>query len=114
MTTASESDQVVQRRANLEALRALGIDVYPRRFEAATTIDALIAAHGATEKEALESAALTTRIAGRILAIRSFGKATFLVLSDGKSKLQIYLRQDALSEREVQVLKLLEIGRAQV
>ena len=44
MTTVSESDQVVQRRANLEALRALGIDVYPRRFEAATTIDALIAA----------------------------------------------------------------------
>ena len=110
MTTVSESDQVVQRRANLEALRALGIDVYPRRFEAATTIDALIAAHGATEKEALESAALTTRIAGRILAIRSFGKATFLVLSDGKSKLQIYLRQDALSEREFQVLKLLDFG----
>ena len=110
MTTVSESDQVVQRRANLEALRALGIDVYPRRFEAATTIDALIAAHGATEKEALESAALTTRVAGRILAIRSFGKATFLVLSDGKSKLQVYLRQDALSEREFQVLKLLDFG----
>ena len=110
MTTVSESDQVVQRRANLEALRALGIDVYPRRFEAATTIDALIAAHGATEKEALETAALTTRVAGRILAIRSFGKATFLVLSDGKSKLQIYLRQDALSEREFQVLKLLDFG----
>ena len=110
MTTVSESDQVVQRRANLEALRALGIDVYPRRFEATTTIDALIAAHGATEKEALESAALTTRVAGRILAIRSFGKATFLVLSDGKAKLQIYLRQDALSEREFQVLKLLDFG----
>ena len=110
MTTVSESDQVVQRRANLEALRALGIDVYPRRFEATTTIDALIAAHGATEKEALESAALTTRLAGRILAIRSFGKATFLVLSDGKAKLQIYLRQDALSEREFQVLKLLDFG----
>ena len=51
-----------------------------------------------------------SRIAGRILAIRSFGKATFLVLSDGKSKLQIYLRQDALSEREFQVLKLLDFG----
>ena len=110
MTTVSESDQVVQRRANLEALRALGIDVYPRRFDAVATIDALVAAHGATEKDALESAALTTRVAGRILAIRGFGKATFLVLSDGKSKLQIYLRQDALSERQFQVLKLLDFG----
>ncbi len=34
MTTVQESDQVVQRRANLDELRALGVDVYPTRFDA--------------------------------------------------------------------------------
>jgi lysyl-tRNA synthetase class 2 len=50
------------------------------------------------------------RTAGRILAIRSFGKANFLVLSDGKARLQVYIRQDALSERDFQIFKLLDFG----
>ncbi len=33
MNTVSESDQVLQRRANLDELRALGVDVYPRAFD---------------------------------------------------------------------------------
>ena len=110
MTQVQESDQVVQRRANLEELRKLGVDPYPRKFDATMTIDALVAAHGTREKDDLEAAAVTARVAGRILAIRSFGKAKFLVLSDGKSKVQVYLRQDALSEREFEILKLLDFG----
>ena len=30
--STEESDQVVQRRANLEALKQLGVDPYPKRF----------------------------------------------------------------------------------
>ena len=44
MSAEGESDQVVQRRANLEALRGLGIDVYPRRFDADATIEATVTA----------------------------------------------------------------------
>ena len=47
---------------------------------------------------------------GRILAIRSFGKANFLVLSDGKARIQVYIRQDALPERDFQIFKLLDFG----
>ena len=32
--STEESDQVVQRRANLDALKQLGVDPYPKRFEA--------------------------------------------------------------------------------
>jgi lysyl-tRNA synthetase class 2 len=110
MNTVSESDQVLQRRANLEELRALGVDVYPRRFDAQQTIDQVVAAHGGTAGEALEAEKPTARVAGRILAIRSFGKANFLVLSDGKAKLQVYIRQDALSERDFKTFKLLDFG----
>ena len=50
------------------------------------------------------------RTAGRILAIRSFGKANFLVLSDGQARLQVYIRQDALPERDFRIFKLLDFG----
>jgi lysyl-tRNA synthetase, class II len=110
MTTVQESDQVQQRRTNLQELRNLGVDVYPRRFDAAATIDAVVAEHGSKEGAELEGAGITTRVAGRILAMRSFGKANFLVLSDGKARIQVYIRQDALPERDFKVFKLLDFG----
>jgi lysyl-tRNA synthetase class 2 len=110
MSTVQESDQIVQRRANLEELRKLGVDVYPRRFDAQDSIDALVAAHGGQTGEALEAAQVRTRTAGRILAIRSFGKANFLVLSDGKARLQVYIRADSMPELDFKVFKLLDFG----
>jgi len=110
MTTAEESDQVVQRRANLEELRKLGVRPYPHRFNPQASIDDIVSAHGEKTGETLDAEQITTRTAGRILAIRSFGKANFLVLSDGKSRIQVYIRQDALSERDFQIFKLLDFG----
>ena len=40
-STTEESDQIQQRRANLDALRALGVDVYPHGFDQQATVEAL-------------------------------------------------------------------------
>ena len=42
--------------------------------------------------------------------MRSFGKANFLVISDGQSRIQVYIRQDSLPERAFQIFKLLDFG----
>jgi len=108
--SATESDQVVQRRANLDGLKRLGVDPYPRRFDLAASIGSVVAEHGEKIGEALEAAQIRTRTAGRILAIRSFGKANFIQLSDGRSRIQVYVRQDSVPEVDFQVFKLLDIG----
>jgi lysyl-tRNA synthetase class 2 len=110
MTTAEESDQVVQRRANLDELRKLGVNPYPHRFDISESIDAVVGAHGSKSGAVLDADPITTRTAGRILTIRTFGKANFLVLSDGKTRLQVYIRQDALSDRDFKIFKLLDFG----
>ena len=79
-----ESDQVVQRRANFDALKALGVDPYPHEFERTHGVRELVAAYGARTAEELTAERIETRTAGRILAIRSFGKANFVALSDGE------------------------------
>ena len=107
---ARESDLLRQRRENFEALRQLGVNPYPKQFERTDTISALVEAHGIRSGEELESPRITTRTAGRILAIRAFGKANFLVISDGQSKIQVYIRQDALPELDFKVYKLLDFG----
>jgi len=110
MNTLQESDQVVQRRANLEELKKLGVDPYPHRFEADTTTDAIVAEHGDRSAEQLETAQAHVRTAGRILAIRSFGKANFLVISDGRARVQVYIKQEGLAERDFKIFKLLDLG----
>jgi lysyl-tRNA synthetase class 2 len=110
VSTIQESDQIVQRRANLDALKQLGVDVYPHRFDAQATISAVVAEHGSATGAALDATHIHTRVAGRILGVRTFGKANFLVLSDGVSRLQVYIRQDSVPERAFQIFKLLDFG----
>jgi lysyl-tRNA synthetase class 2 len=107
----SQGDELIlDRRRHLDALRELGVPVYPNRFGRTHRITALVEANGDTPAEALETARIETSTAGRILAIRSFGKANFLVLSDGVSRIQAYIRQDAMPPRDFQVFKLLDLG----
>jgi lysyl-tRNA synthetase class 2 len=110
MSTVEESDQVVQRKANLEELRKLGIDAYPHRFDPQASVDEIVHEHGARSGEELEAAQIVVRTSGRIVAVRSFGKANFLVISDGKSRIQVYIRQDSLSARDFEMFRLLDFG----
>ncbi len=105
-----EPELTEQRRANLEELKKLGVEVYPRSFARTHTISGLVAAHGKKSAEELEAEQIRVVTSGRILAIRSFGKANFLVLSDGQSRIQVYVRQDSVAALDFQVFKLLDLG----
>ncbi len=107
---SSETEQLNQRRANLAELSEIGVDPYPHRFERTAAIDELVRAHGSKTAAALEETRVETVTSGRILGIRSFGKASFLVLSDGRSRIQVYIRQDSVSPRDFRVFKLLDLG----
>src|SRR5881296_3934637 len=106
----SQEEQVQQRQANLAELSKLGIEIYPRKFERRHTISELVDAYGQRTHDELEGDRIETITSGRILAIRAFGKANFLVLSDGRAKVQVYLRQDSMPELDFKIYKLLDFG----
>ena len=110
MTARPESEQRRQRRANHEALAALGVDPYPARCERSDSVSAVVGAHGGRSAEELEDERPETVTAGRVVAVRSFGKANFLVLSDGRARLQAYVRKDSVSARDFSVFRLLDAG----
>src|SRR4051812_40482764 len=107
---SSQEEQIQQRRTNLEALEKLGVEIYPQRFDRKDSITALVERYGERSRDELEGDRIETKTAGRILAVRSFGKANFLVLSDGHAKIQVYIRQDALPPIDFQIFKLLDFG----
>src|SRR6185436_14225793 len=106
----SQEEQIQQRRANLEGLAGLGVEIYPHAFERQHSISQLVERYAQRTREELEAERIDTITSGRILAIRSFGKANFLVLSDGLARVQAYLRQDALPALDFQIFKLLDFG----
>jgi lysyl-tRNA synthetase class 2 len=104
------NDQRQQRIGKLDALRKLGLNPYGTRFEATARAGDVIRLHGAKPKLALEEERPTCTIAGRIVALRRFGKAAFAVLQDGSDRLQIYLKKDLLADRDYQIGELLDLG----
>src|SRR5438128_2692273 len=107
---SAQEEQIHQRRANLEALVRLGVEIYPHECARQHTISQLVDRYGARDKDALEHERIDTITSGRVLAIRSFGKANFLVLSDGLARIQVYVRQDSMPALDFQICKLLDFG----
>ena len=107
---ASLEELVQQRRVNLDELVKLGVEIYPRRFDRTHTISELAAAYGERTHDELEADRIPATTSGRILGMRSFGKANFLVLSDGLKTIQVYVRQDSVPELDFKIFKTLDFG----
>jgi lysyl-tRNA synthetase, class II len=103
-------DLIVQRQKNLEAIRELGFEPYPRKYEPTHSIPEIIAEYSSRTVEQLSDEKVQVRVAGRLMAIRPHGKAGFAHLAGGGARLQVYVRLDAVGERDFQLYRLLDVG----
>ncbi len=103
-------DESAQRLHKAQALAALGVDPYPTRYERTHALAEVARTWGEKSLEDLEALNATVRIAGRVVLKRPMGKASFATLSDGASRLQIYVRQDVVGERGYRIFDLVDLG----
>lgn len=104
MTTLA--DYRDERLRKLEEIRARGIDPYPAKSHRNTKIDTII--NHFDEKDGQ-----SVVVAGRIVAIRSFGKLAFVKIRDYTGEVQIFMeKSDQISDGYfgVKELKLLDTG----
>lgn len=101
---------IEQRKEKIKALKAKGIPVYPNDFKITHQIKDILLAYGDKEESHLEKSKEIFHLAGRIMALRPFGKAAFIHLQDATGRLQAYFKQDVLGKEQYGVLKLLDIG----
>jgi len=106
---ADENQIIAERRAKLAALRTLG-QAYPNDFRRDALAADLHAAHGATEGEALEAAAVAVSVAGRMMLKRVMGKASFATIQDMSDRIQLYITRDALGEEAYEAFKHWDLG----
>jgi len=104
------SELIQQRIRKLEDLRNNGIDPYPNDFRVTHTSRDLHETFDSLSDEELKSGGETFCLAGRIMAIRDFGKASFIQIQDRKGRIQAYLQRDIVGESAFQLFKTFDIG----
>ena len=95
-----ENHLIAERRAKLAALRERGI-AFPNDFKRADyagDLQAEFADAGTWTAEALEALPRTVAIAGRLMAKRVMGKASFAQVMDESGRIQLFLQGNALGE----------------
>lgn len=88
------NDQVERRLEELAHLRAAGLNPYPVSFDKSHSAQDILATFSDENPEALS----TVAIAGRIMAIRRMGKASFFHIQDDSGRIQVYLKRDDVPE----------------
>ena len=93
---------IKRRYEELEELKKNGFEPFAYSYEVNSNSEDIKSNFKEEEKR-------TVRIAGRLMAIRRMGKASFAHLQDEKGRIQIYLRKDDIGESYT-AFKLLDIG----
>lgn len=106
-----ETNELIQQRIRkLETLKKEGVNPFPNDFKVTHTSRDLLKAYGSMSEEELQSIPNRFLIAGRIVAIRNFGKASFIHVKDRDGKIQAYFQKEILGEESFQFFKKLDIG----
>jgi len=106
---ALEDDLLSQRAERASQIEKLGFRAYGQAFEFTHTIPQVLDQFGDKSAEHLATP-VKVRIAGRILTLRRMGKAGFAHLQQNGLRLQVYIKKDALSERDYELYQLLDLG----
>lgn len=108
MSFTDLSEQEIQRREALTKLRDLGIEPYPAKLFPVDTLSSEIKQNFVEGKQVV--------IAGRLMARRIQGKASFAELQDSAGRIQVYFNRDEICTGEDKTMynevykKLLDLG----
>ncbi|HEY5496810.1 MAG TPA: lysine--tRNA ligase, partial [Syntrophales bacterium] len=86
-----ESELIRKRKEKIAGIRAAGIDLYPNDAKVNNTSTELKTRFGDMDHDSLTQIQETFSLAGRLMAIRNFGKASFVSIQDRKGRLQAFI-----------------------
>lgn len=103
------NEQLAQRKTKLAALREQG-NAFPNDFHKDAFAADLHAQYGEKDEPELEQLVKSVKIAGRIVARRLMGKASFVHIQDMTGRLQLYVKQETISAAIYEDFKHWDLG----
>ncbi len=104
------SEQVRVRLEKLAQLRERQENPYKNGMVPSELAARLHQAYGEMTKEQLEGLGFAGSVAGRVMAIRDFGKASFVRLQDRTGQIQLYVQREKIGPEAYALFKEWDIG----
>jgi len=104
------NEQIEVRRQKLAKLRASGAAAYPNDYSPTHSSADAVQLAAEISDEDLHAAPRELAVAGRIVALRRMGKASFFHLQDARGRLQIYARKDRLGDEPYALFQSMDTG----
>jgi lysyl-tRNA synthetase class 2 len=105
-----ESELLKKRKEKIAQMKAEGLDLYPNDIKIGSTTDELIHRFHDMPHADLEKIEERFSIAGRMMAVRDFGKGAFVMLQDRKGRIQVFVRKNHIGEEAFSLFKKLDVG----
>ena len=105
MNETKAADLMSLRKLKIEALRSEQVNPFPTGTAIANTV-AEVQAHTAED----QAPGGTYALAGRIMAVNSFGKSAFIRFRDRTGQMQAYIRKDKVGDADYALFKKMDIG----
>jgi len=106
----AELDQDVARREKYQKLGQAGVPLFPYAAARSHEVREVVEAFAGLTAAELEAKAAAVVVPGRILSIRKMGRATFFHISDGRDRLQAYIREDQAGAEAYERFGLYDLG----
>ena len=107
---STEREIVAQRVRKADELRKLGVNPFGNGHAPTHLAADLIQLYGDEPADRIATHAGSWSVAGRVLAIRSFGKAAFLKLRDRSGEIQLWVKKDKVGDAAFEIFKLVDVG----
>lgn len=109
MSKQEQNKLIETRRAKLADYRANG-NAFPNDFRRDAYAGDILATHDGKTSNALDAEGITVSVAGRLLAKRVMGKASFAKLQDMSGRIQLFVQRDALAQGVYNDFKTFDVG----
>lgn len=103
------NEQMHVRLEKRKKLEELAGNAYRNSLKPDSTFKQIFDKFGALEKDAIGQTP-DFQVAARVLMVRDFGKAAFLMCDDGTHRMQLYVKKDVCSAKGYEEYKLLDYG----
>ncbi len=107
---SEENQTLVQRKEKADSLAELGVKLYINSFKPANSAGELLPKGAALQAQEAEPGGSIYSVAGRVMAMRKFGKAAFCTVADSSGQIQVYVKLDILGDVVFETFKKWDIG----
>lgn len=102
---STDNEYIEKRKEKIKALRELGIDPFSNNFNRTDSVGDIVIKYSGESPSSFELDNVNYKIAGRVKAIRSFGKSAFIKILDNMKVIQIFISNNSAGKEKMDFFK---------